>query len=191
MKKYILIALLLSFSACSFKQENLQINHYAIEFETKQFSENKKLKPIFIEEVNVNKAFNLRSIFYSLKTYSFEEYVKNRWINLPSNMIYSQVNDSFIKSNIFANVISKDKTLAYEYLLKTELIKLYHSFENEKSYSIVKIKFDLLKNNKIVKTYTFDKKELCEKNEAYSFVVATNKALKESLEELLKDLSRL
>ncbi|NCB13160.1 MAG: hypothetical protein EOM78_16175, partial [Erysipelotrichia bacterium] len=105
------LLLILIFSGCSFKQESIEINHYAIDFKTQKKAEVSKLKSILIEEVNVNRSFNLTSIFYSTKPYLFEEYAKNRWINLPSNMIYNQLTDSFITSNIFENVVLKDKKI--------------------------------------------------------------------------------
>ncbi len=92
------------FSGCGLKQESLSINHYGIDFKTQKKAEVSKLKSILIEEVNVNRSFNLTSIFYSTKPYLFEEYAQNRWINLPSNMIYNQLTDSFITSNIFEKV---------------------------------------------------------------------------------------
>src|SRR5574344_721426 len=142
------------FSGCGLKQESLSINHYGIDFKTQKKAEVSKLKSILIEEVNVNRSFNLTSIFYSTKPYLFEEYAQNRWINLPSNMIYNQLTDSFITSNIFENVVLKDKKIEDEYSLKTEVIK----------------------DEKIVKSFNFDKKVLCKSNNAYGFVQATNRA---------------
>lgn len=107
------------FSGCGLKQESLSINHYGIDFKTQKKAEVSKLKSILIEEVNVNRSFNLTSIFYSTKPYLFEEYAQNRWINLPSNMIYNQLTDSFITSNIFENVVLKDKKIEHEYSFKT------------------------------------------------------------------------
>ena len=149
------------FSGCGLKQESLSINHYGIDFKTQKKAEVSKLKSILIEEVNVNRSFNLTSIFYSTKPYLFEEYAQNRWINLPSNMIYNQLTDSFITSNIFENVVLKDKKIEHEYSLKTEVIKLYQTFEEDKSYAVLKLKFDLVKDEKIVKSFNFDKKVLC------------------------------
>ncbi len=166
------------FSGCGLKQESLSINHYGIDFKTQKKAEVSKLKSILIEEVNVNRSFNLTSIFYSTKPYLFEEYAQNRWINLPSNMIYNQLTDSFITSNIFENVVLKDKKIEHEYSLKTEVIKLYQTFE-------VKLKFGLVKDNKVLKSFNFDKKVLCKSNNAYGFVQATNKAFEESINSLL------
>ena len=72
------------FSGCGLKQESLSINHYGIDFKTQKKAEVSKLKSILIEDVNVNRSFNLTAIFYSTKPYLFEEYAQNRWINLPS-----------------------------------------------------------------------------------------------------------
>ena len=73
-------------------------------------------------------------------------------------MIYNQLTDSFITSNIFENVVLKDKKIEHEYSLKTEVIKLYQTFEEDKSYAVLKLKFDLVKDEKIVKSFNFDKK---------------------------------
>ncbi|MCT7532427.1 ABC-type transport auxiliary lipoprotein family protein [Aliarcobacter cryaerophilus] len=173
------------FSGCGLKQESLSINHYGIDFKTQKKAEVSKLKSILIEEVNVNRSFNLTSIFYSTKPYLFEEYAQNRWINLPSNMIYNQLTDSFIASNIFENVVLKDKKIEHEYSLKTEVIKLYQTFEEDKSYAVLKLKFDLVKDEKIVKSFNFDKKVLCKSSNAYGFVQATNRAFEESINSLL------
>ncbi|MCT7541702.1 ABC-type transport auxiliary lipoprotein family protein [Aliarcobacter cryaerophilus] len=173
------------FSGCGLKQESLSINHYGIDFKTQKKAEVSKLKSILIEEVNVNRSFNLTAIFYSTKPYLFEEYAQNRWINLPSNMIYNQLTDSFITSNIFENVVLKDKKIEHEYSLKTEVIKLYQTFEEDKSYAVLKLKFDLVKDEKIVKSFNFDKKVLCKSSNAYGFVQATNRAFEESINSLL------
>ena len=173
------------FSGCGLKQESLSINHYGIDFKTQKKAEVSKIKSILIEEVNVNRSFNLPAIFYSTKPYLFEEYAQNRWINLPSNMIYNQLTDSFITSNIFENVVLKDKKIEHEYSLKTEVIKLYQTFEEDKSYAVLKLKFDLVKDEKIVKSFNFDKKVLCKSSNAYGFVQATNKAFEESINSLL------
>lgn len=190
MKNKILIFLIfVLFTGCNIKQESVSINHYSIDFKTKKMVDSAIYNSIFIEETEVNRAYNLTSIFYSLKDYKFEEYAKNRWINIPSNMVYNQIIDSFNSSNLFSSVITKDRKLAYEYLLKSEIIKLYQVFEDKKSYAIVKINFDLIKDKKIIGSYNFDKKILCKTDDAYGFVEATNKGLEEILNTLLIQLA--
>lgn len=187
--KILILLLFILFSGCSLKQESISISHYSIDFKTKKVVDKPKYNSIFIEESQVNRAFNLTSIFYSQKDYKFEEYAKNRWINLPSNMIYNQIIDSFNSSNLYNTVVTKDKKLDFEYLLKSEIIKFYQVFEQDKSYAIIKVKFDLIKDKRVVKSYNFDKKILCKTNDSYGFVEATNKGLEEIINTLLKQLA--
>ena len=161
MKNLIFILIAVFITACSLKQEVNDINSYSIDTPKIEKIYKNSAKSIFIEKPAINSSFNSRAIFYSTKPYLFEEYAQNRWINLPSNMIYNQLTDSFITSNIFENVVLKDKKIEHEYSLKTEVIKLYQTFEEDKSYAVLKLKFDLVKDEKIVKSFNFDKKILC------------------------------
>jgi len=188
MKNSLLFIIFLLFSGCMFKQETIDINHYAISFKTQQIASNNKFQTIYIEDTKVNKSFDLNSIFYTTKPYLFEAYAKNRWISLPSTMIHNQIIDSFNSSNLFANTISKDKKLAFDYLLKSEVLQMYQVFEDDKSYAVLKIKFDLIKNYQIVKSFDFDKKIACDENSAYGFVKAINIGFEEILNSLLRDL---
>ena len=183
---YLLIVVLIS--GCSLKQEVTDINSYSIDFNSKNKSYKNSSKSILIEEPLVNKSFNSRSIFYSQKPYLFEEYAKNRWINLPSSMIHNSLLESFGSSKIFTFVSQEKTEQKSDYVLKTNLLKLYHEIQDDKSYAIIKIKFDLLKDEKIVKTFTFDKKVMVPQNKPYEFVNSTNKAFNDILEELIKEI---
>ena len=125
---------------------------------------------------------------YSNKEFLFEEYAKNRWISSPSNMIYNQLIDSFNSSNIFKNIISKDKRIEYKYLLRSEVLKLYQVFEEDSSYAVIKVNFYFIENNKTIKTYNFDKKIICEENSAYGFVKAVNIGFEEIINSLIEDI---
>lgn len=184
-RNFVYLCVIVFFSACSFKQTTLDTNRYVIDFKLNQTTLTKGLKSIYIEEVNVNKSFNQTSIFYTIKPYLFEEYALNRWLNLPSYMIQNNLIQSLENSNIFKTVLNEKSKIDFDYTLKTDVSNLYHSFEDDKSYAIVKVKFDLVSNKGILKTYSYDKKILCETNNAYGFVIAVNKAF----EEVVKDLS--
>ena len=186
---YLLIAVLIS--GCSLKQEVTHINSYSIDFNSKNKSYKKSEKSILIEEPLVNKSFNSRAIFYSQKPYLFEEYAKNRWINLPSSMIHNSLLESFQSSNIFSLVSFEDAKIKYDYVLKTNVIKIYHEINADKSYVILKINFDLLKDKELVKTFSYDKKVLVKENKPYEFVNSLNKTFEEIMKELLKEINKL
>ena len=186
---YLLIAVLIS--GCSLKQEVNHINSYSIDFNSKNSSYKNMGKSILIEEPLVNKSFNSRAIFYSQKPYLFEEYAKNRWINLPSIMIHNSLLESFQSSNIFSLVSFEDAKIKYDYVLKTNVIKIYHEINADKSYVILKINFDLLKDKELVKTFSYDKKVLVKENKPYEFVNSLNKTFEEIMKELLKEINKL
>ena len=186
---YLLIAVLIS--GCSLKQEVTHINSYSIDFNSKNKSYKKSEKSILIEEPLVNKSFNSRAIFYSQKPYLFEEYAKNRWINLPSSMIHNSLLESFQSSDIFSLVSVEDAKIKYDYVLKTNVIKIYHEINADKSYVILKINFDLVKDKELVKTFSYDKKVLVAQNKPYEFVNSLNKTFEEIMKELLKEINKL
>ena len=191
MKNLFYLLLIVLISGCSLKQEVTDVNSYSIDFNSKNKSYQSSSKSILIEEPFVNKSFNSRSIFYSTKPYLFEEYAKNRWINLPSNMIYNSLLESFQSSNIFLIVSQEDTKIKYDYVLKTNVIKIYHEINTDKSYVILKINFDLLKDEKLVKTFSYDKKVLVKENRPYEFINSLNKTFEEIMEELLTQINRL
>ena len=186
---YLLIVVLIS--GCSFKQESIDSNSYSIDFSQNSKSYKKIDKSILIEEPLVNKSFNSRSIFYSTKPYLFEEYAKNRWMNLPSNMIHNSLLESFQASNIFSLVSQEETKVKYDYVLKTNVIKIYNEIDADKSYAVLKIKFDLLKDEKLVKSFTYDKKVVVAQIKPYEFVNSLNKTLNEIIDDLFKNISNL
>ena len=191
MKNFFYLLMIVLISGCSLKQEVGQINSYSIDFNSKNSSYQNSQKSILIEEPLVNKSFNSRSIFYSTKPYLFEEYAKNRWINLPSSMVHNSLLESFQSSNLFSIVSFEDAKIDYDYVLKTNVIKIYHEINADKSYVILKINFDLLKDEKLVKTFSYDKKVLVAQNKPYEFVNSLNKTFEEIMKELLKEINKL
>lgn len=183
MKKFFYFVIVVLFVGCSLKQEPMEINSYSIDFNLKNYNHKNVSKTILIEEPVVNKTFNSKGIFYSTKPYLFEEYAKNRWINIPSSMIYNSLLDSFQNSNIHP---SKNQ---YDYVLKTDVLKLYHEIRDDKSYMILRVNFELLKENKILKSFDFDKRIEISQNKPYEFVKVVNKTFEQIVEELFKDIN--
>jgi cholesterol transport system auxiliary component len=190
MKILIYICIIGLFSACSFKQDTMDINTYAIDFKTiENFKINKKT--IYVEIPDVNKSFNSNSIFYTTKAYSFEEYALNKWIDNPSSMLHSNLALALEDSHIYKTVLKEKSKIKYDYVLKTNVMSLYNSIEETNSFAILSIKFDLVSNDEVIKTYTYNKRILSQGNKPYDFVVATNKAFEEVVNDLSLQLSQI
>jgi cholesterol transport system auxiliary component len=182
-KIFIYICIIGLLSACSLKQDSYEVNTYAIDFKTTQSFKNSG-KSIYVEIPNVNKSFNSNSIFYTTKAYSFEEYALNKWIDKPSSMLHNNVAQTLESSNIFKNILKEKSKIKFDYILKTNVISLYNSVEANNSYAILSIKFDLVSNDELIKTYTYNKRVLSQGNKPYDFIVAVNKAFEEVLSDL-------
>ena len=182
-KIFIYICVIGLLSACSLKQETYDTNTYAIDFKATQSFKN-SAKTIYIETPNVNKSFNSNSIFYTTKAYSFEEYALNRWIDKPSSMLHNNIAQALETSNIFKNVLKEKSEIKFDYMLKTNVVSLYNSIERNNSFAVLSIKFDLVSNGEVLKTFTYNKKVLSQGNKPYDFVVAVNKAFEEVANDL-------
>ncbi|MFA9239162.1 MAG: hypothetical protein ACEQSQ_04610, partial [Candidatus Paceibacteria bacterium] len=66
-KVFMSICIIGFLTACSFKQNILEINQYAIDFKLDKNISKSISKSIYIDEVNVNKSFDNHSIFYTTK----------------------------------------------------------------------------------------------------------------------------
>lgn len=190
MKLLLFILVSIFFTGCSFKQTTLEINRYAIDFKSNMSTFENSSKSIYIETPDMNKSFNTNSILYTLKPHLFEEYAKNRWINLPSNMIHNYLVEAVESSDLYKVVLQKRSSIAFDYILKTNVVNLYHQVENTNSYAVLKIRFDLVSKEKLLETYSYDKRILCETTNAYGFVMAINKAFDEVSSDLLVQLSK-
>ena len=188
---FIYICIITLFAACSFKPTSLEINQYSINFKLKGSKFNSTLYEVFIEEPTVNKSFNTHSIFYTTKTYQFEEYALNKWINKPSDMIYSSLFDTIESSNIYKTVLKERKKDDSSYVLKTDVINIYNSIENDKSYTVLKVKFYLQMNKENISTYTYDKKLLASSNTPNGFVVAVNQGLEEAVNKFIFQINAI
>ena len=188
---FIYICIITLFTACSFKPTSLEINQYAIDFKLKDSKFNSTLHEIFIEEPSVNKSFNSHSIFYTTKTYQFEEYALNKWINKPSDMIYSSLFDALESSDIYKTVLKEKRKDDSTYVLKTDVIDIYNSIENDKSYAVLKVKFYLQMNKENIRTYTYDKKILASSNTPYGFVVTINEGFEEAVNEFILQINAI
>ena len=189
-KTALFLFFVLLFSGCGFKQTTLDVNHYSIDYKSVKSSYVNSLKSIYIEVPTINNSFNTNAILYTQKPYLFEAYAKNRWIDLPSGMIHNYLVQSVENSNIFKAVLSKKSNIEFDYTLKSNVINLYHGFEEDKSYAILKIKFDLVTDKKLLKTFSYDKKLLCKTNTPYGFIIAINSAFDEVSADLSLQLSK-
>lgn len=188
MKNILILLLLIFFTGCGLKPIKIDINNYAIEFDKNIKNIASSSNNLLVLKPKIAKGFNSKNIIYSVKPYSFESYAKNRWLDLPSAMIQTQLLNSIEDSNIFKNVVDTHSKIDSNYLLETNISKLYHKIEGQKSYAILKVKFLLIKNRVVINSFIYNKKILCDINSPYGFVKALNQSFDDISLQLNKSL---
>ena len=99
-------------------------------------------------------------------------------------MLHNNNAQALKTNNIFKNKKKKKSEIKFDYMLKTNVVSLYNSIERNNSFAVLSIKFDLVLNNEVLKTFTYNKKVLSQGNKPYDFVVAVNKAFEEVANDL-------
>lgn len=188
MKNILFLSLIILFTGCTIKPNKVDINSYGIEFNTSLNNKNQIKENLLILKPRIAKSFDTKKIVYSIKPYAFESYGKNRWINLPSYMIKEALINNIENNKIFENVVDSYSNISSLYILQTDINKLYHKFEGEKSYAIIDIRFLLIKNREVLTSLSYKRKVLCDANTPYSFVKTLNETFNAVTRQLQKSL---
>lgn len=189
MKQIALLLTIFMLSGCSFK-EIKPTNYYTLESTMQMKSYDSKQQSIAIVKPKINAPYSSKNIYFTQKPYVIESYIVNQWVDYPALIIQNMLYDTFQSSSMFKNIILDGSTTKADLTLQTHIQKLFHSFEDEKSYAILQLKFELIKSNKTVETFFYTKKVLCDENSPYGFIKASNQAFKEVQAELLNSLNQ-
>lgn len=177
-KNIILVLLsIFIFNACitteipAYKTYNLQL------LQEKHQDSNTINKSIQIDEPKALISLNSRAILYSKHILEQEEYLLSKWSDKPSRMLQKLISLELNNNNSFKLVTSSLIKFPSDYKVKTEILSFIHEFKDDKSYAKFLVKSILINNKtKDIKIKTFAYSILCEKNNAYSFVLNINKA---------------
>jgi cholesterol transport system auxiliary component len=169
MKNLAIFVVVLALSGCSFKQE-IPTKHYTIEYSNKIPLYTQSNKSIAIAKPTLNAPYASKDIFFTRKPYVFEQYAVNKWVELPNLMIQNILYESFVDSHFYTNVALDNSKANSDLNLQSNIIKLFHAYENNQSYAIVHIKFDVIEKNKSIFSLPIEKKILCEENSPYGFI---------------------
>lgn len=189
MKTFALLLTIFILSGCSFKQIK-PTNYYTLETNSTLPTYSSTQKSIAIVKPKINVPYSSKNIYFTQKSYIFESYLVNKWIDFPALIIQNMLYDTFQSSLLFNNVTLDTFNSSTDLTFQSHIQKLFHKYEDQNSYAIIQVKFELVKQNSIVKTFYFSKKILCEENSPYGFIKASNQGFKEIQIELLNSLEK-
>jgi len=187
-KTIVIVSFITLFSGClnktlpSNKVYNLSISENCCQNNFK-----KKRLVLKVLEPVASKHLNNHSIYYSSEKYRLQTYKLSRWSEIPSKMILEVITSKLDNLNLYENIITSYIYAKPDYTLQSELLEFKQIIDKNSSYSKLKIKFYLIKNNneKTIISKTFKYQTKSKEINAFGAVEAQN----ESMKNLIKDLS--
>lgn len=190
MKKYLVILLAIIFVGCASKQQNYTLNTYSLELKEDIKSYKTSNYSIEVKNTLINKSFNTNAIFYKQQPLLLEKYVKNRWIDSFNLLATQLITQSVEESKIFKTVLISPSKINTDYILNSYIYEIYNEVQEDKSKAILKMKFELYKENKLINSYLYTKSLEIENNKVYGFVKAINKLINEIAEDLNSNIAK-
>ena len=130
--------------------------------------------------------YDSNRIAYMEQAYGLRYYTRSRWADKPARMLAPLVADAMQATGQFQALYAAPGSLAADYRLDTELIRLHQDFTRQPSVVRITLRAKLidLQSHRVVATQQFDIYETAATDDAYGGVVATNKAVNRLFDEL-------
>jgi len=125
-------------------------------------------------------------IAYMEQPYGLRYYTRSRWADKPARMLAPLVADAMQATGQFQALYAAPGSLAADYRLDTELIRLHQDFTQQPSVVRITLRAKLieLQTHRVIATRHFDISETAATDDAYGGVVATNLAVNRLFDEL-------
>ena len=184
-----LLAFLIFFSACSFKQLE-PLKQYSLKEPTiKPVSgskyKDKVLKVVYPLSVGANLGYKISYLY--LKNQDGGYYLNSQYKEQLNYQITRILINTLSKSNLFKNVVPNESDVVEDLRLESTIFKIEHQIRaDNSSYAILDIEFRLIDMDsmKIIKSKRFRYTKECRSTDAKGFIEALN----EIFEELSYDL---
>ena len=195
--KYLAIGLLLTWllTACSIlpQPEPVAINQYVLEYmpvaeagEHAARNPGKQAPVLIVTTPSAHGGYDSYRIAYMQQAYGLRYYTRSRWADKPASMLAPLLADALQSTGRFQALYTTPGTLAADYRLDTELVRLYQDFTVQPSVVRLTLRARLidLQTQHVIATRQFDLTEVAATDDTYGGVVAVNKAVTRLLNEL-------
>ncbi|MDA8561821.1 ABC-type transport auxiliary lipoprotein family protein [Gammaproteobacteria bacterium] len=187
--KLIIIVLSLLLGSCSIlspiKNNNLKTYNINTLPDIKHY--HKISKTISVSKPLASNLYETKEMAYSLRRYSIDYFVKNRWISKPADMLQPLIIQSLINTNHFKSVAPSFGIGRFDVTLNTQILQFHQEFFGSKSVFKLKIHAELIKvsNGKILASKEFYIIEPSPYCSPYGGVIAANRATEKMLSQLV------
>ena len=181
---------LLAISACSSLQPTTASisNFYALEgISGKTASIPPATAPtLIVSPPHAAAGFDSQRMIYLREPYKLEHFAHSEWIEPPARMLAPLIVDAIVRSGAFRAVVLTPSTAVADFRLDSEIIRLQQDFRTRPGTVRFTLRATLIDENtrRVVAWREFDQSVATYSEDPYGGVVAANRALQSTLENL-------
>jgi cholesterol transport system auxiliary component len=141
---------------------------------------------LLINKPRTNPFYNTTQIAYSEKPFQISYFVKSRWAETPSQMLYPLIVQTLEATHSFHSIGIPSSLAQYDFIINTNILELQQNYVRNPPVVSLKMQVDIVnaKNNTIVDSEEFSVTQNISQDNPYAGTVATNQATAILLEKL-------
>ena len=130
--------------------------------------------------------FDSQRMIYLREPYKLEHFAQSEWIEPPARMMAPLIVDAIVRSGAFRAVVLTPSTAVADFRLDSEIIRLQQDFRTRPGTVRFTLRATLIDENtrRVVAWREFDESVATSSEDPYGGVVAANRALQMTLENL-------
>lgn len=154
---------------------------------------NAQLPSLLISQVRSTNRLST-DMYYSRSANEVEIFTKSDWITPPTQMLQAAITQNLDAQNIFQYIIMAPNSVTAQYRLDMTIVEMNQYFDEaaKSSHIVLKLQARLINstNNRIVKSFSYQKIEPSSTYNAEGGVAAYNRALQAIVSELTQNLTQ-
>lgn len=130
--------------------------------------------------------FDSQRMIYLREPYKLEHFAQSEWIEPPARMLAPLIVDAIVRNGAFRAVVLTPSTAVADFRLDSEIIRLQQDFRTRPGTVRFTLRATLIDENtrRVVAWREFDESVATSSEDPYGGVVAANRALQMTLENL-------
>ncbi len=151
---------------------------------------------LLVSRVRAESRLDTTSMVYREADFEPRYYARNRWVENPTKQLQMILVDALESAGVADNVLAAPTSLASRYRLDTELLALEHDYRTVPPEAVLRIRLRLLRQEgpEVIASRVLLLREPMPESSAGAGVVATNRALRQAMDEvraLILDAARV
>lgn len=176
-------------SSCTLLQpaKSSSISTYAIEVQFDSAGVSSGQQTLLVATMGARPGYDSRRMVYTKRPHELEFFTRNQWVDSPARMLTPLLVQALESSAKYRTVVSTHNAVAADLRLDTDIIRLQHDFTSRPSQVRLTVRAQLsdVKAKRIIASREFNVTEAATSEDPYGGVLATNRAVKTLLQQMM------